>query len=105
MSNSGIDIKQDELRTKGAAFFEQFLEQARQGKDALSEDPRNRRKVDVEAAEDEDLETVGRILPHIIGALYFASTTAKLVVAKVICHTYLHLHHVISKGVDPPEWS
>jgi hypothetical protein len=82
-NDPGIDTKQDELRKKGADFFEQFLEQARKGKDPLNEDPKTRRKGDVEAAPNEDLETVGRILPHILGALYFASTTAKLVVAKV----------------------
>jgi len=79
-----IGDTQDELRKAGADFFEQFLEQARKGKDPLNNDPKTRRRGDVEAAEDEDLETVGRILPHIIGALYFASTTAKLVVAKVV---------------------
>ena len=77
------ESSQQELRKAGEEFFQQFLEQARKGRNPLDADPRARRKADVELGDAEDLETVGRILPYIYGALYFASASAKIVMAKV----------------------
>lgn len=77
------DGSQHALRKAGEEFFEQFLEQARRGRNPLDADPRTRRKFDVEDGVEADLETVGRSLPYVYGALYFASASSKLVVAKV----------------------
>ena len=78
-----LDDNQHALRKAGEEFFEQFLEQARTGRNPLDADPRTRRKEDVETGDAADLETVGRILPYVLGVLYFTSMSAKLVVAKV----------------------
>lgn len=77
------DGKEHALRKAGEEFFEQFLEQARKGRNPLDADPRTRRKHDEEVGDAADLETVGRVLPYVWGALYFASVAARLVMAKV----------------------
>ena len=74
---------QHALRKAGEEFFEQFLEQARKGRNPLDEVPRTKRKQDVEVGDAEDLENVGRILPYVFAVLLFASAAARLVVAKV----------------------
>ena len=79
-----LDNSQHALRKAGEEFFEQFLEQARRGRNPLDAAPRTKRKADVEVGDAEDLETVGRILPYVFGVLLFASASAKLVMAKVI---------------------
>ena len=87
------DGSQHALRKAGEEFFEQFLEQARKGRNPLDAAPRAKRKEDVEIGDAEDLETVGRILPYVFGVLLFASAAARLVLAKVIpnCETECRL--------------
>lgn len=92
-----IDTSQQELRKAGEEFFQKFLEQARKGQNPLDAAPRARRKPDVELGDAEDLETVGRILPYVYGALYFASSSAKLVMAKVFYFTSPKLTALLSK--------
>ncbi len=82
-SLSAPDGNQHALRKAGEEFFEQFLEQARKGRNPLDAAPRTKRKADVEIGDAEDLETVGRILPYVFGVLLFASAAARLVMAKV----------------------
>lgn len=84
-SNSlpSLDGNQHALRKAGEEFFEQFLEQARRGRSPLDADPRTRRRSDIESGDAADLETVGQILPYVFAAIYFASASARLVMAKV----------------------
>ena len=79
--------RKEALRKAGQDYFESILAKAASGRDPFVADAAARRKpADVEAI-DSDMETVGLVLKggklYFIGALFFASTMLRLVLASV----------------------
>ena len=76
------------MRSAASDYFDRVLKKAQAGKDPFKEPPRPRRKPTDAEEMDPDLETVGRVLEgsklYVISALFIISSSASLVLAKVI---------------------
>ena len=62
--------------------------QARQGKNALNEEPKSRPRVQDIESQNEDLQAVGEAIPYLIAVLYFGAAAAWLPLAKVAALTF-----------------
>ena len=126
ISSEADAARKEALRKAGQDYFETILAKAAAGRDPFVADAAARRRpADVEAA-DPDMETVGLVLKgaklYIIGALFFAATTMRLVLASVslddlvsflgqepvtslgkllLAHLTIHVHRCIETEGEP----